>query len=540
MQINPIQLENQNKIIDNYRKKEQNIMQYFDYGVSANNIKQRYEDLGEYSYKREELTKALTLLNQHWDAPTATLNNIERLKNEKSVVVIGGQQAGLLTGPMYTINKIISIIKYAKQQEEYLQVPVIPVFWIAGEDHDFDEVNHIYLPFEDRMKKYALPQYVPDKKSVTDITFKKAKVNKWIEDIFAQLMETEQTKGLYTTIKMCAKNSDSYVDFFARLIFQLFQNEGIVLMDSGSQVIRNIESDYFISMIHKQEEIATGVYGALQDLNRSGYSIDLDLEPDDGHLYLYKNNERILLKRTSSGHWYGKNNEVKLTTEELLAIAKSHPDQLSNNVISRPLMQEMLFPTLSFIGGPGEISYWSTLKPAFKALNIKMPPVVPRLSMTFISSNTLKLTNKFNLNLREVIQDGVENEKKSWLDNKTDVPIENVTADAKKKIAAAHKPLRDIAHGIRADIGAIGEKNLDYLYYNIDFLEKRISDTIKAQYKHEISEFNQINQKLYPREGLQERTWNPLLIFNQHGTHFLKSILQYPLSFEEEHFIIEI
>src|SRR5699024_297826 len=153
--------------------------------------------------------------------------------------------------------------------------------------------------------------------------------------------------------------------------------------------------------------------------------------------------------------WYGKNNEVKLTTEELLAIAKSHPDQLSNNVISRPLMQEMLFPTLSFIGGPGEISYWSTLKPAFKALNIKMPPVVPRLSMTFISSNTLKLTNKFNLNLREVIQDGVENEKKSWLDNKTDVPIENVTADAKKKIEAAHKPLRDIAHGLRADIRAM-------------------------------------------------------------------------------------
>src|SRR5699024_518564 len=134
----------------------------------------------------------------------------------------------------------------------------------------------------------------------------------------------------------------------------LFQDEGIVLMDSGSQVIRNIESDYFISMIHKQEEIATGVYGALQDLNRSGYSIDLDLELDDGHLYLYKNNERILLKRTSSGHWYGKNNEEKLTTEELLAIAKSHPDQLSNNVIRRTLMQEKQSPNLSFYESPAE------------------------------------------------------------------------------------------------------------------------------------------------------------------------------------------
>lgn len=538
MQISPVQLTNQNKIINNYRKQERNIMQYFDYGVSANDIKERFSDLNDYSFKRHELTMALTQINQHWAAPPATLDNIKRLKSEDSVVVIGGQQAGLLTGPMYTINKVISIIKYAKQQEEQLNVPVIPVFWIAGEDHDFDEVNHIFLPIKDQMKKYASPQYTVEKKSVSDLPLEKEKINQWIEWIFEQLQETQYTKELYETINDCVELSDTYVDFFARLIFKLFQEEGIVLIDSGSKVIRQLESDYFISLIREQEKISTGVYGAWQDLKRGNYIVDLDLAPNNGHLYIHMNEERILLNRTESGTWIGKNNEVEVTTDELMEIAQKSPEKLSNNVITRPLMQELLFPTLAFIGGPGEISYWSTLKPAFNALGLKMPPVIPRLSMTYIGSNILKLVERYSLELEEIIHKGVQEQKEIWLNGKIEPSIEGMAMKIKKSIENAHKPLRDIAHQLRDDLGAVADKNLFYLYRNIDFLEKRILNTIKEQYKKEISEFNKINQVLYPMNGLQERVWNPLLFFNNHGTHFIYEILNTPLSFDENHFLV--
>ncbi len=95
---------------------------------------------------RDKLTEALTEMNKEWDAPESTYKAIERLKEENSAVVIGGQQAGLLTGPLYTINKVLSVIQFAKQQESKLNVPIIPVFWIAGEDHDFDEINHVFCP----------------------------------------------------------------------------------------------------------------------------------------------------------------------------------------------------------------------------------------------------------------------------------------------------------------------------------------------------------------------------------------------------------
>src|SRR5699024_11029072 len=117
---------------------------------------------------------ALEEMNEQWHAPQATFRNIERLKDSNSVVVIGGQQAGMLTGPLYTIHKIISIIQFAKQKEAELNVPVIPLFWIAGEHHDFEEINHIIVPISGisgvSMKKDKLKKPVIERMHASSIT----------------------------------------------------------------------------------------------------------------------------------------------------------------------------------------------------------------------------------------------------------------------------------------------------------------------------------------------------------------------------------
>src|SRR5690625_1562886 len=165
MRIDPIQLTNLNKLINDYRNNNNNIMQYFDYSP-FHDYEKRVNDLQNRLFKREQLTDVLFTMNKSWDAPQTTFDNIEKLKNNNSVVVIGGQQAGLLTGPLYTINKIISIIQFAKQKEKELGIPVIPVFWIAGEDHDFDEINHVFLPNHGEMEKYKHPQNILKKQSI--------------------------------------------------------------------------------------------------------------------------------------------------------------------------------------------------------------------------------------------------------------------------------------------------------------------------------------------------------------------------------------
>src|SRR5690625_4230135 len=394
MRIDPIQLENKHRLIIDYRHHAKRLMPYYDY-LPFDNNEHRVNDLHNRTFQRTQLADVLIDMNKQWDAPSPTMENINRLKEQDSVVVIGGQQAGLLTGPLYTLNKIISIIQYAKEQEEKLHIPVIPVFWIAGEDHDFAEINHIFLPNNKKVKKMTIPQQVYGKYTISEINIDQGQAQPWITTIFKQLEETAYTKELYALVSSCLEKSQTYVDFFARLIYQLFAKTGIVLMDSSDHRIRQLERDYFCQLIEKQPLIAKHVYEASQELKGFGYSLSLDIAPNDGHLFCHLDGERILLIKTNEGKWIGKQEEFIYTTEELLEIATKNPELLSNNVITRPLMQELLFPTLAFIGGDGEISYWSVLKKAFHVLGLKMPPVIPRLSFTYLNQRTDKSLKKY-------------------------------------------------------------------------------------------------------------------------------------------------
>ncbi|MFB4167599.1 bacillithiol biosynthesis cysteine-adding enzyme BshC [Virgibacillus sp. JSM 102003] len=541
MRIDPIKLQNQNALIDDYRNNRESIMQYFEYNPYTDATYQsRFQALQNRKFDREQLTDTLFEINRQWDAPESTYLNIERLKKDDSVVVIGGQQAGLLTGPMYTINKIISIIQFARQQELKLQKPVIPVFWIAGEDHDFDEINHIYLPEPASMKKYKLLQRVVEKRSVSDIPIDETYANQWVNRLFEQMEETQYTKNLHQTIKGCLKNSGTYVDFFARVIYQLFDDEGIVLADSGSPKMRNLEKDHFLTLIENQTEISTGVHEALQQIKQKGYSVSLDVELTDAHLFYHKDNERILLVRNDKGEWEGKQNEILLTNQELLNVASNNPELLSNNVVTRPVMQELLFPTLAFIGGPGEVGYWSLLKPAFKAVGINMPPVLPRLSFTFLDRNVEKLLSKYAIDEENAVNYGVADKKANWLASQSDPPVQQVAAEIKQAVDKAHSPLREIAKDTRADLGELADKNLYYLQCDIEYLEGRIIKALEEKYKKELSEFDLIEIAIRPNKGLQERTWNPLPLLNENGPYFIKQLAKESCSFEEDHHLIHI
>lgn len=539
MRIDPIELKNKNKFIRDYRNKDEKIMQYFDYSP-FHDYEKRVNDLQDRMFKRDQLVEVLNEMNDQWGAPQSTIENINRLKKKNSVVVIGGQQAGLLTGPLYTLNKVISIIQFARQQEKQLNIPVIPIFWIAGEDHDFEEINHIFLPENSNIKKYTISQEVTRKYPVSNIEIDQSKANEWLIHIFKQLKETEYTKDLFSVIKRCLENSNTYVDFFARLIYQLFNDAGIVLIDSSHPNLRQVESDYFCRLIEKQPFISESVYETLQQLTLAGYSISLDIEKNDGHLFYHQNGERILLEKNLHGDWIGKQEEVIFTTKELLQIAKKNPELLSNNVITRPLMQELLFPTLAFIGGDGEISYWSVLKKAFHVLNIQMPPVLPRLSFTYMNAKLSKLLKKYNLCTTQAINFGVDQFKINWLAAQQTPPVHHVVEQLKVSINHAHQPLRNIAKEIRTDLGDMAQKNLKYIFREIDYLENRIISSLEEKYAKELANFDIINNTLNPLRNLQERIWNPISLINENGVEFFNKLLDERCSFKREHFIVNI
>ncbi|UFU00932.1 bacillithiol biosynthesis cysteine-adding enzyme BshC [Radiobacillus kanasensis] len=538
MWIDPIKLQNQNKLIHDYQTNQKDILDFFDYAPhNAESFSQRLAELKTRSFKREGLVQVLMEMNKEWDASEATLANIKRLKDENSVVVIGGQQAGLLTGPLYTIHKVISIIHLARVQEKKLHVPVIPVFWIAGEDHDFAEINHVMMPLQGRMKKYRTLQRADQKRAVSQLHLDKEKTKQWVQMVFGTLTETEHTAELYSLCNQIIDQSETFVDFFAKLIFYLFEQEGLVLMDSNDSRVRKLESDYFLQMIKEQPNISGGVYQTLRQLQQRGYSVSVDAEENDGHLFIQLNGERILLIRNGSD-WVGKQGECRYSQEEMLEIARNTPELLSNNVVTRPLMQELLFPSLAFLGGPGEVAYWSVLQNAFYTMDMKMPPVLTRLSFTLVDHKIRKLLDKHLVSAGDAVNNGVLHEKTNWLASQASPPIEQVVDQVKLAFERNHAPLRQIAKDMRADLGELAEKNLFHLFRELEFMEDRLTQAFEEKHQHVLEEFDSVNVALHPEDGLQERMWNVIPYLNLFGKSFIQEILQQDFDYKQDHYLI--
>src|SRR5699024_10971146 len=539
MHIETMILSNESELIKKYKKHDMNIMKYFDY-MPYSTYEKRLADLSERQFNRKDLVKVLQHLNRDWHAPTQTMENIERLKDENSVVVIGGQQAGLLTGPMYTIHKIISILQLAKQQEEKLNIPVIPVFWIAGEDHDYDEINHIYLSDDVRLKKHQLYQPIEGKPSISNIPKDNDQIKKWLDGVLGSLEETLFTKNLSKQLYLELEKSNNYVDFFSHIIFTLFDEEGSVLMDSAHPEIRQLEKSYFTKMIENQETIASTVYETKQELEQAGFPIMMDTELNSGHLFYEYQNERLLLERTEEGYWTDKADMLHLTTEELVQVVQETPERLSNNVVTRPLMQESLFPTLAFVGGNGEIAYWSTLKGAFHCLGMNMPPVIPRLSFTLSNTKVKKTLDKLNLNYEAVLSGETAHKKVNWLKAQTNPPIDLLVHEVQQAIDLNHEPLRALAHQIQADVGQLADANLLRIQREIEFLKQKMSTALESKYAQQIHAFNFVQNVLYPGNHLQERSWNIVEWINQHGSQFISDLCKETYSFEAQHYLIEL
>lgn len=231
---------------------------------------------------------------------SAVEESLQKLKND-AVAVVAGQQAGLLTGPLYTIHKIVSVIRLAREQEQELNHPVVPVFWIAGEDHDYQEVNHIFLEQDGKVKKTGYPEQVVDKRMTSDVEYDPAVMKNWIHDILKMLGETEFTAGLTATMDGLIREGEDIVTFFARFIMTLFKDYGLLVIDSSFEPLRKLEAPYFRHLIENSREITDRVLMQQKNIKADGFNTQLEISGDAANLFLNMQNERALLVRDGSG-----------------------------------------------------------------------------------------------------------------------------------------------------------------------------------------------------------------------------------------------
>jgi bacillithiol biosynthesis cysteine-adding enzyme BshC len=514
----------------------------FAYHVGANDVfKKRMRDVKERTYPRRELVDHLLSYHERFQASQQTLDNIHKLLDPSSVVVIGGQQAGLLTGPLYTIYKIMSILKLAKEQENALGIPVVPIFWIAGEDHDIAEVDHIYVAEEGKITKRTYPHSIQEKRMVSELPIDKQICSQWMKEIVETYGETETTNQLLNFMESCLDQAETFVDFFALIVLRLFSSEGLVVVNAADESLRAIESDFFVTLIERHSEVTNAVLQQQQQLEQLGYRKTLDVHPQSVHLFYYDGRERWLLERGGQEELFrSKKGEIVLSKDELFSLAKTQPHQLSNNVVTRPLMQEFLFPTLAFIAGPGEIAYWAELKEAFSLFGYIMPPVVPRINMTIVERSIHTDLHEIGLTITDVLQGRIEQAKKEWLSRQVHYPLDDTFSNAKASIEEIHRPLREIGMEIDRGLTNLLTKNAALLQSQIDFLQQTLQRALEKKYEVELRKFARIEMSLLPNQAPQERVWNIFYYINKYGFDLLERLMRLEYTWNGLHKIVYI
>ncbi|MER2058836.1 MAG: bacillithiol biosynthesis cysteine-adding enzyme BshC, partial [Niallia sp.] len=236
----------------------------------------------------------------------------------------------------------------------------------------------------------------------------------------------------------------------------------------------------------------------------------------------------------------GKDKTVSFTMDELREIASEFPHKLSNNVVTRPITQDLLFPTLAFIGGPGEIAYWAELKKAFEHLGIKMPPVIPRLNITLLERSVEADIEELQLSMKDVLINGTSEKCEQFLQSVSNEKIAQLLNEVKDVIETKYDQLEQEITSEHKGLLPLMEKNEEFLKSQVEFLQNKVDASVKLKHEVIVNKFGRIEQNLKPEGSPQERVWNITYFLNKYGLDFLEAVMELPMDFDGKHKVVKL
>ncbi|CAI7726287.1 bacillithiol biosynthesis cysteine-adding enzyme BshC [Bacillus altitudinis] len=539
MQLTELSIRSQNLVIRDYIEEKKEMTAFFDYDIhSEHTWKKRYDDLMERSFPREALADYMSAYHAKFDS-AAMRENIEKIRDERSVMVVGGQQAGLLAGPLYTIHKIISIIQFAKEKESALGVPVIPVFWVAGEDHDVDEINFVYTSGEKGPVKQKLPLHHVKKTAAKRTPLHQEKTERWLRDVFSTYEESAYTNDLFDQLLRCLRKSETFTDFFEWIVCDLFEEDGLLLLNSGDFGVKPLERTLFKQIVESSDAIVARLNNTQAAMKQAGYQPIIEAGDHQANLFYEYDDERFLIEQ-ENGQFSISEVGLTWTKDELLQEVEEHPERFSNNVVTRPLMQEALLPTLAFMAGHGEVNYWGELKGIFEYFDVKMAPVLPRLHVTILERHIDKKLPIRELSVEEVLTKGVKEKKDAHFQQSLPDSFVQSVQHAKRELANVHEAMRQEALEIEPSFEQLLDKNAKFIEDQLQFVYQKVAKRVEEKEGYILRDFERIENSLKPLEAPQERIWNIMYFLNKYGPEFFKTFKNLPFSFQNKQQIVKL
>lgn len=460
---------------------------------------------------RTVLASVLQLQYKGVELSVSTEANIGSLASSNTFTITTGHQLNIFTGPLYFLYKIVSVINLTKRLKDvHPDKNFVPVFWMATEDHDFDEINF----FKFKGQKIFFEKEVSGAAGRVstegmDVVYKE----------FSKLVGTsENASYLKSLFEKAYLNQENLTSATRYLVNELFGAYGLVIVDGDDHQLKKLFAPFIKEELTKQisyrEVVASNK--KLED------SYKIQVNPREINFFYLKDGlrERIIKDK---GRFVVNNTKLSFSEAEILKEVDTHPERFSPNVILRPLYQEVILPNLCYIGGGGELAYWLQLKRTFDSFKVPFPIVLLRNSVLLATSKQFKKMEKLGVSIGDLFkkQNNLINEKVKDFSE-----IEIDFSSQKAFLQEQFKKLKELATQTDASfIGAVNAQEKKQLN-GLETLEKRLLKAQKRKYADVLSRIKSLQNELFPNGSLEERTKNFSEFYLEYGEKLIPMLLE--------------
>ena len=505
-------------LILDYLTEKSSLQEFYNRFPKIENFDDQINDKkGSYDNKiREDLVNVLNDQYAQLEVSESTRKNIDALSSENSYTVVTGHQLNLFTGPLYFLYKIVSTINLTKRlKEEFSANEFVPVYWMATEDHDFEEINFFNL--NGKKFKWNNADKRAGRTAVGGLSTEG--LDEVLELFSAELGGGEDADFLKDLFRKGYLENENLTDATRFIANELFGKYGLVIIAAGDSRLKK----HFIPHVKNelfQKQSYENTTGSVEKLDSQGYNIQVS--PREINLF-YLNDEireRIIEK---DGRYFVHETEISWTKDEILNELTDHPERFSPNVMLRPLYQEVILPNLCYIGGGGELAYWLELKSYFDTEKTTFPMLLLRNSALLQTRKQNDKRERLNISMQELFL------KQHELINRKVRKISNIDIDfspQKEHLVQQFQHMYDLAEKTdESFLGAVKAQEVKQLK-GLDNLEKRLLKAQKRKLKDEVERIAELQNELFPNRSLQERQTNFSEFYSEYGEALIDKLME--------------
>ncbi len=487
------------------------IADFYTYHPNWDGIKRALTERTEFDIDRNLLVTELTRQYSKIETSKPVSQNLSSLKEPTTFTFTTGHQLSLFTGPSYFFYKIISVIKLAKEaKKKFPHHQFVPVFWMATEDHDFEEIASTWIQNEKTTWEREANGPV-GRLSLENL-----------ENAFSQFSKSlginDRSKSFIKKIQNFFTTSNSYGEFVQQFVNELFGEFGIVVIDADApslkrELISVIQDDLFHSVTHKK---ATETSEALKEL---GCTDQIHVREVNFFYLLDGFRERI---ERHGDFFKVVNSSVSFSAEEMLSEIKSHPERFSPNVSLRPVYQELILPNVAYVGGGAEVAYWLQLKGVFKKHNAFFPVILMRDSATVLPQKAKKWIQDIGISTFDLFRDKqlvFKELVQRWSTNSLEL------VEEKQKVEELFNSIKPKVSNVQPTLSRTVEGEKVKILNRLKSIEKKLIREEKRNHQVQEERLEKLYQLVKPNGTLQERKQNFLPFYIDYRNQLFSALI---------------